>query len=108
MGSPRIPRYNDAAIRTLVAAKNGPFYMYIPARIQISQYQISDILNRGHLVAGDGGSLGNRSLLLRAECGNSEGKLIDPLGARDSATTGNCVVPVREFYNPLGTEYNHP
>ena len=33
---------------------------------------------------------------------------IRPLGARDSAATGHCVVPVRGSYNPLGPEYNHP
>ena len=27
------------------------------------------------------------------------------LGARDSSTTGHCVVPARGLYNPLGTEY---
>ena len=42
---------------------------------------------------------------LRAERGNSEGGLIAPLGTRDSATTGHCVVPVRGLYNPLGPEY---
>ena len=58
--SPRISRDNEADLRTLVAAKDGPFYMYIAKSIQISQYRVSDILNRGQFLPGDGGAMGNR------------------------------------------------
>ena len=65
MDSPRISRGKEAAIRTIVAAKDGPRYMYNPECIQISRYHIPDILNRGQLVPGDGGALGTRSLRFR-------------------------------------------
>ena len=58
MDSPRIFRGNEAARRPIVAAKDGPLYTYAQESVEISQYSISDILNRGQLVPGDGGAMG--------------------------------------------------
>ena len=45
--SPRISRDNEETRCTLIEAKNGIIYMYIAECVQISQYHISDTLNRG-------------------------------------------------------------
>ena len=57
------PCDTDANLRTLDAAMGGAFYTYVLECVQISQYPIADILNRGKSEPGDGGALGNRGLL---------------------------------------------
>ena len=52
--------------RTVIAATDGAFRMYIAEGVRISQYRISDILNRGLSVPGEGGALDNRFLRFAA------------------------------------------